>query len=70
MSDLKQRKSHFEIAQIFPKIKYVIAHNNVYDVTSLDHPGGLHLINACIGRDIDCFLYGGYSLETSNRLPH
>ncbi|KRX02685.1 Cytochrome b5-like heme/steroid binding domain [Pseudocohnilembus persalinus] len=51
-------------------LTYVIAHNNVYDVSSLDHPGGLHLINVCIGRDIDCFLYGGYSLETSNRLPH
>lgn len=34
------------------------------------HPGGNYLIEKVNGRDVDCFLFGGYALENSTRKPY
>lgn len=60
-------KSHKEILRAYPKFKYVIAKNKLIDISKLQHPGGNYITNICNGRDIDCFLFGGYALETTNR---
>lgn len=52
-----------------PKARYVIAHNNVYSIKDIIHPGGNYIIRQVNGREIDCFLFGGYALETTTRLP-
>ena len=40
----------------------------VLDVTgfAFTHPGGRHVINHNLGRDISKFFYGGYTLATSS----
>lgn len=35
------------------------------------HPGGQFLLDACVGRDVSKFIYGGYILEAQTGLkPH
>lgn len=50
-----------------PKAKYCIYGNKVCDISNLTHPGGNYITEACIGREVDCYLFGGYALETTNR---
>ena len=49
---------------------YVTLANRVYDVTTLNHPGGRVIIEHVYGRDIERFLFGAYAIELSNMSTH
>ncbi len=39
-------------------------------MTNCIHPGGQFILEAVNGRDIGCYFYGGYALESSGFKPY
>ncbi len=70
MTMLNNGNSYGEISKIIQTVKYCIIDNNVYDITNCVHPGGQFILEAINGRDIGCYFYGGYALESSGFQPH
>lgn len=68
----------------YPKMKWCILNNSVYDLTNFDHPGGKYIIeqiigkewnlnykyNDYIGKEIGRYFYGAYALESSDSQPY
>ena len=74
--DADQKRSHrflFEFMQIagsskylkklFPDIRWVFIEDKIFDVNSLDHPGGRFMWNAINAREISRYFFGAQSYE-------
>lgn len=66
---LKNGARKSEIFDTFPEKKYCIYGNKVCDMDPLTHPGGNYITEKCVGREVDCYLFGGYAHETTKRDP-
>lgn len=42
---------------------WVIYEGKAYDMSEILHPGGNYMISYMSGRDVECYFYGGFSLE-------
>ncbi len=45
-----------EIKDCFPKLKWIILHNEIYDLTDFNHPGGNFIIENIVGNQNYHFL--------------
>lgn len=54
-----------QILERYPNARYVIYQNSVYELEKFVHSGGKYIIDQVIGREVDCYLYGGYALEST-----
>lgn len=56
---LNEGAPRYELLREFPKLRYVILREAIYDVTDFNHPGGQYIIDAIKGREIGRHFYGG-----------
>lgn len=62
--------SYHQILSEFPKIKYVLLREAVYDISDFAHPGGRFIIESLKGKELGRYIYGGYSLSSELFAPH
>jgi len=70
LAAINKGDSQESLIKNFPQIKWVILGNSVYDLTNWIHPGGNFIIQACVGREVGRYFYGGHALEGTKIKPH
>ena len=70
LAAINRGDSQESLIKNFPQIKWVILGNSVYDLTNWIHPGGNFIIQACVGREVGRYFYGGHALEETKIKPH
>lgn len=60
----------YEIIRNFPKLRYVILREAIYDISDFNHPGGQFIMDAIKGREIGRYFYGGSPVEKLDIVPH
>ncbi|KRX10636.1 Tubby C-terminal-like domain [Pseudocohnilembus persalinus] len=70
LSLIREGTPKHQIMNIFPHIKYCIYKNSLIALKDFSHPGGSYIIQQINGREIDCFIFGGYQLEHLSIPPH
>ena len=67
---IQEGQDSHQILNRYPNARYVIYLNSLYHMDDFNHPGGRYIIDQVIGREVDCYLYGGYALESTSLDPH